>query len=253
MKKFLLLLGMVTCIFGAAACGKAETEQTADLPQFNEEALINAADQMIDGMNQVLASGMKEQYAEDVTYSAGLTSWESALKELGEYQGITDHEVVIDADGAVIKAMVGGSERNAVVTLNVDTKGYLTGISADVEYSFGERMTNAALNTLMGMGTVFIVLVIMIGCISCFKFIPALQEKFSRKKKKAKAPDAEAAVQISAAAPMAAAAEPAAAPAQDEELVAVIAAAIAASEGYESTDGFVVRSIRRRGGSWRRG
>ena len=68
MKKFLLLLGMVTCIFGAAACGKAETEQTADTPKFNEEALIDAANQMIDGMNQVVASGMQEQYAEDAMY-----------------------------------------------------------------------------------------------------------------------------------------------------------------------------------------
>lgn len=252
MKKFLLLLGMVTCIFGAAACGKAETEQTANQPQFNEEALINAADQMIDGMNQVLASGMKEQYAEDAMYSAGLESWESALRELGEYKGVTDHEVVIDENGAVIKAMVGGSERNAVVTLNVDAKGYLTGISADIQYSFGERMINAALNTLMGMGTVFLVLIIMIGCISCFKFIPSLQEKFSRKGKKTKAPQAAEPVQSAPAGAMAAPAQ-SVAPAQDEELVAVIAAAIAASEGYESTDGFVVRSIRRRGSSWKKG
>lgn len=250
MKKFLLLLGMVTCIFGAAACGKAETEQTADTPKFNEEALIDAANQMIDGMNQVVASGMQEQYAEDAMYSAGLASWESALKELGEYKGVTGHEVTMDEDGAVIKATVGGTERNAVVTLNVDGKGYLTGISVDVEYSFGERMTNAALNTLMGMGTVFTVLIIMIGCISCFQFIPAIQQKFSRKGKTAKAPAAEKPVQPAPA--VLTAEQPAAVP-QDEELAAVIAAAIAASEGYESTDGFVVRSIRRRGSSWKRG
>ena len=36
----------------------------------------------------------------------------------------------------------------------------------------------------------------------------------------------------------------------DLELVAVIAAAIAASEGASSTDGFVVRSIRRAGNKW---
>ena len=250
MKKFLLLLGMVTCIFGAAACGKAETEQTADTPNFNEEALIDAANQMIDGMNQVVASGMQEQYAEDAMYSAGLASWESALKELGEYKGVTGHEVTMDKDGAVIKATVSGTDHNAVVTLNVDAKGYLTGIFADVEYSFGERMTNAALNTVMGMGTVFAVLIIMIGCISCFKFIPALEKKFSRKKKKA--PGTENTAQPAPA--VLPAGEPAlAAPVQDEELAAVIAAAIAASEGCESTDGFVVRSIKRRGSSWKRG
>lgn len=252
MKKFLLLLGMVTCIFGAAACGKAETEQTADTPKFNEEALMDAADQIIDGMNQVVAGGMQEQYAEDAMYSAGLASWESALKELGEYKGVTGHEVTVDKDGATVKAMVGGTEHNAVVTVTVDAKGYLTGIFADVEYSFGERMTNAALNTVMGMGTVFAVLIIMIGCISCFKFIPALEKKFSGKRKKKKAPGTENTAQPAPA--VLPAGEPAlAAPVQDEELAAVIAAAIAASEGCESTDGFVVRSIRRRGSSWKRG
>ena len=38
----------------------------------------------------------------------------------------------------------------------------------------------------------------------------------------------------------------------DLELVAVIAAAIAASEGAASTDGFVVRSIKRAGNKWQR-
>lgn len=251
MKKILLLLGMVTCILGMAACGKAETEQAANTPKFDEEALINAADQMIDGMNQVVAGGMQEQYAEDAMYSAGLASWESALKELGEYKGVTGHDVAVKEDGVVVKATVGGTEHNAVVTLNVDAKGYLTGISADVEYSFGERMTNAALNTLMGMGTVFLVLLIMIGCISCFKFIPAVEKKFSRKGKRKKAPDMEKTAQPAPTVLPTGAPVPAA-PMQDEELVAVIAAAIAANEGYESTDGFVVRSIRRRGSSWKR-
>ena len=57
-----------------------------------------------------------------------------------------------------------------------------------------------------------------------------------------------------AAAPVAAAPAPVAAPVaepavedvtDDGELIAVIAAAIAASEGKTSTDGFVVRSIRK--------
>ena len=38
----------------------------------------------------------------------------------------------------------------------------------------------------------------------------------------------------------------------DAELVAVIAAAIAAYEGSGSTDGFVVRSIRKRNSNWKK-
>ena len=106
----------------------------------------------------------------------------------------------------------------------------------------GELMLNAALNTLMGMGTVFIILILISLLIGCFKFIPQIQEKFSKKNKQpAAAP----------AAPVVAAPVEEEEETSDEELIAVIAAAIAASEGSTSTDGFVVRSIRRRSGSWK--
>ena len=76
------------------------------------------------------------------------------------------------------------------------------------------------------------------GVIYCFNFIPKIQEVFSAKKEKA-AP-------VTEAAPVAApAAEDPVEEADDLELVAVIAAAIAAYEGQTSTDGFVVRSIKK--------
>ena len=92
----------------------------------------------------------------------------------------------------------------------------------------------------MGLGTVFVILAFLIFVISLFKYIPGLVE--GKKKESAPAP--------AAAAPAPAAATPVAEPVvedvtDDGELVAVIAAAIAASEGKTSTDGFVVRSIRK--------
>ena len=95
-------------------------------------------------------------------------------------------------------------------------------------------MEKAALNTLMGLGTVFVILAFLIFVISLFKYIPGLVE--GKKKESKPAPAA-------AAAPVA---EPVVEDVTDDgELVAVIAAAIAASEGKTSTDGFVVRSIRK--------
>ena len=88
-----------------------------------------------------------------------------------------------------------------------------------------------------------IILILISLLIGCFKFIPQIQEKFSKKNKQpAAAP---------AAAPVVAAPVEEEEETSDEELIAVIAAAIAASEGSTSTDGFVVRSIRRRSGSWK--
>ena len=68
---------------------------------------------------------------------------------------------------------------------------------------------------------------------------PKIQAAFSKKDKKEEAKSAgidNAVTQIAAQEE---------AEADDTELVAVIAAAIAASEGAASTDGFVVRSIRK--------
>ena len=78
--------------------------------------------------------------------------------------------------------------------------------------------------------------------IYCFTFIPVIQKKFGKKKE-----DEKAAAPAPAAAPAKEAAQPAAVEEEtvDEgELVAAITAAICAYTG-SSSDGFVVRSIRR--------
>ena len=90
----------------------------------------------------------------------------------------------------------------------------------------------------MGMGTVFAVLILISLIISCFTFIPKIQDAFSKKNK---AEDAKTAAVDNTIAQIIENEELS----DDSELVAVIAAAIAASEGAVSTDGFVVRSIRK--------
>ena len=83
-------------------------------------------------------------------------------------------------------------------------------------------------------GTVFVMLIAIALIIYCFKIIPVIQEKFAKKAE----PTAEAPKTVPVVA----------APVQetdDLELVAVIAAAIAASENVP-VDSFRVRTIKRR-------
>ncbi|HOO28389.1 MAG TPA: OadG family protein, partial [Lachnospiraceae bacterium] len=105
----------------------------------------------------------------------------------------------------------------------------------------------AGLNTLMGMGTVFAVLILLCLIISCFKFIPRIQASFGKDKKtkiettKNESVDNTIA-QIIEKEELT----------DDLELVAVITAAIAAAGTAGTaggTDGFVVRSIKRVSGS----
>lgn len=106
-------------------------------------------------------------------------------------------------------------------------------------YSKGELMKQAGMNTLIGMGTVFIVLIFISFIISLFKFLPAL---FAKK------PDVPAPKEEPKAVPAAVAAD--ANLVNDAELVAVITVAIYAASGSAgnggvSKDKLIVRSIRR--------
>ena len=114
-------------------------------------------------------------------------------------------------------------------------------MTVSAHYTTGEILEKAGLNTILGMGTVFVVLIFISFIIYLLGFIPKLQKKLSGKGKAAEEKK-ETPVQ---AAPAPAVSAPQAAGTDDGELAAVIAAAIAASEGT-STDGFVVRSIKRR-------
>lgn len=98
------------------------------------------------------------------------------------------------------------------------------------------RLENALMNTVLGMGTVFAMLIAIALIIYCFKIIPVIQKKFAKK--------AEPVVEAPKAAP-APAASAVVSETDDLELVAVIAAAIAASENVP-VDSFRVRTIKRR-------
>lgn len=93
-------------------------------------------------------------------------------------------------------------------------------------------------NTVMGIGIVFTMLVLISLLIYCFKFIKMIQDRIDEKNRPpVDEKFLEELVDIRLLVP---------APTEDErELVAVISAAIAASEQI-STDDFIVRSIRRR-------
>ena len=237
MKKMLLVLGMITCILGLTACG-SNAEEVVDAKITEEEAIMYA-DQLVESINSVVVQGMEAQYESDDVITAALASWKSAQEDMGSYQAILDHEVDITEKDSVINVLVDGTIRDAKVEIILDKDLVLTSITTNVQYSFGELMTNAALNTVIGMGTVFVVLILISLIISAFVFIPKIQAAFTKKEEKAEEVKKEAVdntiAQIVETEELS----------DDLELVAVIAAAIAASEGAASTDGFVVRSIRR--------
>lgn len=103
-----------------------------------------------------------------------------------------------------------------------------------------ENLITALLNTVLGMGTVFVILIFISFLISLFKYIPILEEKLKRSKKQDQKPEPAPAVRVPVPAP-----EPVKKLTNDSELVAVITAAVVAASGVESADKLIVRSIKR--------
>ena len=106
-------------------------------------------------------------------------------------------------------------------------------------YTTGQKMYKAVMNTIIGMGTVFIVLIFISFIIGLFKYISVWENK--NKAKNNASADAQG---VNNAIAQIVSNEEQDEEVDDLELVAVITAAIAASENT-STDGLVVRSIRK--------
>ena len=104
----------------------------------------------------------------------------------------------------------------------------------------------ALVNTVIAMGTVFLVLILISFIIYLFKFIPVLMDKLTKKEE----PVQPAAQAQPAPAPKPAAVQTPAAPADDTQLIAVITAAVAAAMEEDGVsvpaDGLVIRSIKKR-------
>ena len=251
----------------AAAADTSSTESTADLMQpssaTGDGKYTMYYAQMEQQIEQLLTqySQLTEEQIQQLVKAGGASSiiaatWDGVREELGSFEGVnsytvdeTDGILTYTLDTSYADAEKVGSK--VTVTYSFDTAGKADETCAwDVKETIGRSMKKAALNTLIGLGVVFLALVFLSFLIGQIHWIPDILEG---KKKEKEAAQAAAPVRTI---------EPAAAPApaaesaeetDDLELIAVISAAIAASENAPA-DGFVVRSIRRRGSrnNWRR-
>ncbi len=243
MKKILLVLGMITCILSLTACGSEK-----EALWITEEEAIQIADNCIVNISNFAMLQGNDDLVDEVEIAA-VDSWIAAQEDIGSYQNIIGHEVEIKDDSAIVTVEISATLRNAEVEISLERAHYgrqeypaLQSGTVNPDHSFGELMSQAFLNTIIGMGTVFCVLILISIIISAFVFIPKIQASLSGKKKKEVQTEVAEKKTVETSAALTVTEEDVS---DDLELVAVIAAAIAASEGAASTDGFVVRSIRR--------
>lgn len=176
----------------------------------------------------------------DSSSAAIAYNWKGVKDELGAFVEVISAE--LSEDGSAITGHARyekvGDNTDVVVTYSVDQTAGTFNVEWEVNYPLSVNIARAGMNTVMGLVIVFVVLFFLSWLIGRLHIIPDMVEKKSKKNQPAPAPT-----------PAPAAVPAAQAPAEEEltddlELVAVITAAIAASENT-SGDGFVVRSIKK--------
>lgn len=261
-KRLLALLCAITCVLSLCACGEVVYTDKQKTTMSYCEQLANANLELATTLcaNEATVSELLTYNKEELSYiytyymsdlygvnvdgklgafNGMLTTYLQTRKEMGTITGTGTATSVISGDKVIVTIPLTGTECNGqfVCTFSNDLFTKFIEAEATANTSFaqkmkqaGSNMGTAGLNTLLGMGTVFIMLILICFIISSFKFIGTAGKKET---KKVEAP----VVAVSQSEPEELS--------DDTELVAVIMAAISAYEGNASTDGFVVRSIRR--------
>lgn len=234
-KKLLLIVSLCLLAVGVFGCGSDENATyngyTADQLAANNTGIL---DELVSMSDDDLAMYQNMQDQIDAATLKVINNWVDIKDEVGDFVDYGEVAVTQANGTTTVEQTASFTNRDIKVTFVYDKDMQVEDITIDKVYSLSETMVKAAMNTAMGMGTVFVMLIIISLIISCFTFINKAQKKAENKKAAAAPAPAVTAAPV-----------PAAPQTDDLELVAVIAAAIAAATGT-STDDFVVRSIKRR-------
>lgn len=258
MKKVIALICMIACVFGLTACGEEvyteyEQQKMAYAQELSSQKIVPILASFMEAENATAFDGYTDKEVEYIfsqDYSlnvegygvlGAISSYQSASETVGDIVAIGNVTATIDDDQIIVHVDIEGTIKNAQAEVIVSNDMFMSLESAALNpvVSTGEKMGEAALNTLIGMGIVFVVLILISCLISCFVVIPKIQARFSKNKKDIKTESITKTIEHITQ-------QETVNLTNDYELVAVIAAAIAASEGASSTDGFIVRSIRKR-------
>lgn len=272
LKKFLLLFCMLACVFTMTACGNPQINADSakesvkdkevaaveqDLKEWAKDMILYLSGNLEDAGTEAIISDAEKGITIDeinnkkyIVNPKGMNvktiglynSWNSTKDELGKLEqniDMKDIDVeVSDETGELCTISVKLKYEKRVCSFEfvINDDYTLESGAINPSYTTGEKMGKAGMNTLIGMGTVFVVLIFISFVISLFKYI----NMFENRKKEKKEDTASVGVD-NAIAQIVSSEE---SEEDDLELVAVITAAIAASEGA-SADGLVVRSIRK--------
>lgn len=181
MKKVVIVFSIIACMIFQVACATEQVDYSSQY-DVSENELVNYGKQVVDTLVEVINADEMAIYENESIIYAGLSSIKAMLESTGTYQGITSVTVEYEKEAIVIHVNIAGSIRDGVIEISLDNTFAISNINGDANFSFGDLMKNAGLNTAIGMSVVFSILILICILISCFRFIPMLEEKFKKNK-----------------------------------------------------------------------
>lgn len=227
------LLAVVLTLYTVCPAAAASEQETEGAMEAGLVSTAESLSQAIVELSQEEINSYKVS-GDEFTVSV-MEAWESNREELGEFKSLGKSETEKLTDGYSVTVFAQFANYNAQMVYLYDDTGVPTSFSLDIQYPMAVLLKRAGMNTIMGMGIVFLMLVFLTLVISLFRHIGKIEEKGQ--------PGEEIIPEPELVQPQFYP-QPVVQEQNNQELIAVIAAAIAAYEGT-SEDSFVVRSIRR--------
>ena len=172
-----LIIGSTSMVFAADKVDDSVKNTLVNTAEGLTDTIIGLADADIENY---LNSG------DDFTTSA-MQSWQSSKDELGSKKDKNgETSVTLKDDQYTVTVPVKFEKADANFVYVFDSTGTPVSLSVDVQYGMGKTLQRAGLNTLMGIGTVFVMLILLSLLISLFRFIPNPEAKKAAEAKAAK-------------------------------------------------------------------
>ena len=263
---------MMVCVFALAGCGKEPDHIPAMVMETNislqtqkmQATFMDPASvyQIIQLFSeQIEAGNIDDEYLtnmehmikkdgdsrkEDLVILKAIRSYMDNVEDIG-YPELKNPEdpyyYIMKEDGTYTAVMdFTGTKHDATIEYIYNEFNELENVNVSVQLLLNESMKKAGVNTAIGMGTVFCMLILIMFIIMALGLVPKIVDSF-------KSNDTEKEASIDNTIAGIIEREEADNETDDNELIAVIAAAIAAasasSSSSESAGDFVVRSIKR--------
>ena len=164
-----------------AGCGKKETlaydQQTiTQITEFMIDYSSSADEQTVEQLKAMRESTFEDQLANmnlSITpdnFVSVVEAWKVGEKECGAYVDHGAYTIEATADELHVTTEAKFQNRDAELEFVFDKNLYLESLTVGAHYSMGEILEKAGMNTLLGMGTVFVVLILISVIISLFKY-----------------------------------------------------------------------------------